>query len=60
MFRISCQQASRLLCQQQDERLPFGKRVRLRIHLAVCNACRNVSRQLEALRLSIRKWRDRE
>ena len=60
MFRISCQQASRLLCQQQDERLPFGKRLRLRVHLVMCNACRNVSRQLEALRLSIRKWRDRE
>ena len=60
MFRISCQQASRLLCQQQDERLPFGKRLRLRVHLVMCNACRNVSRQLEALRLSIRKWRDRD
>ena len=58
MFRITCQQASRLLCQQQDERLPFGKRVKLRIHLAVCDACRNVSRQLASVRLALQRWRD--
>jgi Putative zinc-finger len=58
MFRISCQQASRLLSQQQDELLPFGKRMKLRLHLAVCDACHNVSRQLASVRLALQKWRD--
>ena len=60
MFRISCQQASRLLSQREDEQLPFGKRLKLRIHLAVCDACHNVSRQLQTLRLAMRTWRERD
>ena len=60
MFRITCQQASRLLSQQQDEPLSFGKRLRLWIHLAVCDACRNVSRQFASMRLGLQKWRERE
>jgi len=60
MLRLSCQQASRLLSQQQDEPLPFGKRVRLRLHLMYCDACTNVSRQFDTLRLAMLKWRDRD
>jgi hypothetical protein len=58
MIRISCQQASRLLSQQQDEALTLGKRLRLRLHLVYCDACTNVSRQFVALRLALRNWRD--
>ena len=60
MFRISCQQASRLLSQREDERLPFGQRVKLRVHLSVCDACHNVSRQFATLRLAMQKWRERD
>ena len=60
MLRISCQQASRLLSQRQDEPLPFGKRVRLRLHLAYCDACTNVSRQFETLRLALQRWKERD
>ena len=59
MLRISCQQASRLLSQREDERLPFAKRARLRLHLAYCDACRTVSQQFATLRLAMRAWRDR-
>jgi hypothetical protein len=59
MLRISCQHASRLLSQQQDEPLPLGKRFRLRLHLLYCDACMNVSRQFAALRLAMRNWRER-
>jgi Putative zinc-finger len=60
MLRISCQHASRLLSQRQDEPLPFGKRVRLRLHLLYCDACTNVSRQFTALRLAMQQWRERQ
>jgi hypothetical protein len=60
MIRISCQQASRLLSQQQDESLTLGKRLRLRLHLMYCDACTNVSRQFAALRLAMLRWRERD
>ena len=60
MIRISCQQASRLLSQSQDDTLPFGKRLRLRLHLMYCDACTNVSRQFAALRLAMLRWRERD
>lgn len=60
MLRLSCQQASRLLSQQQEEPLPFGKRVRLRLHLMYCDACTNVSRQFETLRLAMQRWREKD
>jgi predicted anti-sigma-YlaC factor YlaD len=59
MLKLSCQQASRLLSQREDGPLPFGKRVRLRLHLAYCDACRTVSRQFSSLRLAMRAWRER-
>ena len=55
MLRISCQQASRLLSQHEDAPLPFGRRLRLRLHLAYCDACTNVSRQFAAIRLAMRR-----
>lgn len=60
MLRITCQHASRLLSQAEDEKLPLGKRLRLRLHLAYCDACTNVSRQFTALRLAMRAWRERD
>jgi len=60
MLRITCQHASRLLSQQEDAPLPFGKRVRLRLHLAVCDACSNVARQFAAIRLALQDWRERD
>jgi len=60
MIRISCQQASRLLSQQQDESLTLGKRLRLRLHLMYCDACTNVSRQFATLRLAMLRWRERD
>jgi hypothetical protein len=60
VIRLSCQQASRLLSQQQDEVLTLGKRLRLRLHLMYCDACTNVSRQLATLRLALQRWRERD
>ena len=60
MLRLTCQQASRLLSQQQDEPLPFGKRMRLRLHLMYCDACTNVSRQFDTLRLGLLRLRDKD
>lgn len=60
MLRISCQEASRLLSQREDQPLPLRERLVLRLHLAFCDACSNVARQFEALRGAMRAWRDRD
>ena len=56
--RLSCQHASRLLSQREDEPLPWSKRLRLRLHLMICDACTNVSRQLAAMRMALRSIRN--
>jgi hypothetical protein len=60
MIRITCQHASRLLSQRMEKPLPFGKRLRLRLHLFACDACRNVRRQFEAMHLAMQAWRERD
>jgi hypothetical protein len=58
--RLSCQHASRLLSQREDEPLPWSQRVRLRLHLMICDACTNVSHQFAALRMALRSIRERD
>ena len=47
---LSCKETTRLLSQGEDRKLALGERVALRVHLAICNGCRNVSAQLSFLR----------
>jgi hypothetical protein len=58
--RLSCQHASRLLSQREDEALPISKRLRLRLHLMICDACTNVSRQFAVMRMALRAIRERD
>jgi Putative zinc-finger len=51
---LSCKETTRLLSQGEDRRLAFGERVALRVHLAICNGCRNVSAQLKFLRVAVK------
>ena len=54
---LSCQDASRLLSQMQDRPLFLGERVKLRLHLAVCNACSRFAAQLRFLRRAMKAYR---
>ena len=50
---LSCKETTRLLSQGEDRKLAFGERVALRVHLAICNGCRNVSAQFRFLRVAV-------
>jgi len=50
---LSCREATRLLSQGADRDLAFGERIALRVHLAICDGCRNVSKQFAFLRLAV-------
>lgn len=55
---LTCREVSRLASQGLDRRLGFGKRVRLRVHLAICEGCANFSRQLAFLRKAVARLGD--
>ncbi len=52
---LSCKETTRLLSQAADRKLGFGERVGLRVHLAICNGCRNVDAQFKFLRIAVQK-----
>ena len=49
---LSCKETARLLSQGEDRALVFGERVALRVHLAICDGCRNLRAQFRFLRLA--------
>jgi hypothetical protein len=51
---LSCKETTRLLSQGEDRKLAFGERVALRVHLAICNGCRNASTQFRFLRVAVK------
>ena len=55
---ISCQEASRLLSQRQDRDLGTWETLKLRAHLALCDVCTRFSKQLEFMRVALRRYRD--
>ena len=52
---IDCREAARLISQNADAPLPLGRRIQLRLHLLVCDACTNFSRQVAFLRRAINR-----
>ena len=57
---LSCKETTRLLSQGEDRALGFGERVTLRLHLVICDGCRNVSAQFRFLRLAVRSLAEHE
>lgn len=55
-IKLDCKETSQLLSQAQDTHLPIWERVRLRLHLGVCDACTQFSRQLDFLRTAMRAY----
>ena len=55
---VSCKEASLLLSQAEDRRLSLFERVKLRLHLSVCDACTRFSKQIAFLRAAMRGYRE--
>ena len=51
---LKCKDASRLRSQSQDRRLTIGEKIGLRLHLWICDSCREFSRQLQLIRQACR------
>jgi hypothetical protein len=55
---LDCKLVSRLLSQAQETTLPWGVRVKLWVHMRVCEACANFGRQLALLRRAMQRYRE--
>lgn len=53
---LSCRQASHLVSQSREQRLPLRQRLSLRLHLMLCGACRQFALQLKMLRRVARQY----
>jgi hypothetical protein len=47
---ITCEEATRLMSESLDRKLPIGKRIGLRMHLLMCRLCPRFWRQLLLLK----------
>ena len=52
---MKCQEAAQLISRGMDENLPWWRRSSLRLHLLICDACTNFSRQMRLLRAAVRR-----
>ncbi len=55
---ITCKEVSRLVSLQEDLRLPLWQRWRVRLHLAICDACARFESQVRFLRTAMRSYRE--
>jgi hypothetical protein len=53
---LSCKEASHLIFEALDRDLGVAERASLRVHLAICAACTQVTRQFEFLRRAARQY----
>jgi len=55
---LSCKQVTRLVSQGLDRELGFAERVKLRVHLAICDGCTNFRDQMALLREAMARLAD--
>lgn len=53
---LRCKEATHLLSEAQDRNLSFSERLQLKVHLAMCNGCRNFKGQMAFLRQACRRY----
>ncbi|MDB5840417.1 MAG: hypothetical protein JWQ23_2369 [Herminiimonas sp.] len=53
-FKPTCREVHRLSSEGLDRELSLVERVRMRVHLMVCQACRNFTGQLNLIRRAVR------
>ena len=53
--KLSCKDVARILSDGLDEEMTAPERARLRVHMVICEACRNVEQQFGLLRRLVRK-----
>jgi predicted anti-sigma-YlaC factor YlaD len=53
--KLTCKEVARILSDGLDAQMQPAERARLRVHMVICDACRNVEQQFDLLRRLMRK-----
>jgi predicted anti-sigma-YlaC factor YlaD len=53
--KLTCHDVSRILSDGLDAEMAPAERARLRLHMVICEACRNVEHQFDLLRRLVRR-----
>ena len=54
-LKPTCKEVHRLTSESMDRTLTVVERTRVKMHLLVCNACRNFTGQMELIREAMRR-----
>ncbi len=54
-LKLDCKDMARLLSDGLDQSLPAPERARMRLHLVICEACRNVEEQMGFIRRAMKR-----
>jgi predicted anti-sigma-YlaC factor YlaD len=54
-LKPTCKEVHRLTSESMDRELTMVERTRVRLHLLVCNACRNFTDQMDLIRKAMRR-----
>ena len=57
---MNCRKATELLSQAQEHPLSWRQKMPLKLHLALCSACKNFSQQMLFLRQAARTFAKRK
>jgi hypothetical protein len=49
-WMATCRETTELASRAMDQRLPFGDRMTMRIHLSICKNCARFNQQLQEMR----------
>ena len=58
MKRLTCKDASALISREHDQPLTAGEKLWLRLHLFICNGCRNFLNNTRVMRSALKRYLD--
>jgi hypothetical protein len=55
---LTCKEVTHLLSEGQDRKLTVGERLKLEMHMVMCEGCGNFRKQMDFLRAACRRYVD--
>ena len=55
-FHLTCKEASRLISDGMDRRLSVPERIKLRLHVSICDVCTRFTSQVAFLRRALKAF----
>jgi hypothetical protein len=56
-IKLTCREATRLLLERENRPLGASERLRLRLHLSVCEMCTRFTGQVRLMNRAMERWR---